>query len=84
MMEPINGISLDRLPVTNLKTVADLIYHDGPILSLLQHPKGDHYLYCWSDADDQYHRWLIFRAVDADLRLFLEEKEIALHDFRSR
>jgi hypothetical protein len=78
MMQTVKSVTLDRLPLENLVTIADLIYHDGPILSLLHHPKGDHYLYCWSDADEQYNRWLIFRVVDKDLQLFLEDKEITL------
>jgi hypothetical protein len=78
MLEMIKGTLLSFFPLGDLELIADLIYFDGPILSLLKNNKDDYYFYCWSDGDDQFNRWLVFRITSPDLHLYLEEKEITL------
>ena len=78
MLEMIKGTPLNFFPLGDLELIADLIYLNGPILSLLRNNKGDYYLYRWSDVDEQFNRWLVFRITSPDLHLYLEEKEITL------
>ncbi len=70
-MEAIEGIRLENFWLTDLRRVADLIYYDGPILSHFKNNQGDDYLYCWSDADEIYNRWLIFRVSRQSLNKYL-------------
>jgi len=73
-MENLIGSKLDHYPFRDLTIVADLIYFDGPILSLFKNTRGDNYLYCWSDSDEHYNRWAIFRVTDECLNLYLAGK----------
>jgi len=70
-MESIQGINLTQFPLKNLSKVAELIYFDGPLLSLFESPNKDNYLYYWCDVDNNYNRWLVFRINTRDLNLYL-------------
>jgi len=78
-METITGIKLERFWLTDLKRVADLIYYDGPIVSHFKNQPGDDYLYCWSDSDEHYNRWLIFRVSRQALNDYLTQ-QLTLRD----
>lgn len=66
MMETIRGSQLSKFPLEPLNLVADLLYYDGPFLSLLEseHNFGEsYYFYYWCNLDERYNRWLIFRVT---------------------
>jgi hypothetical protein len=50
-----------EFPFQGLFKVGDLVNYQGPLLSLFSNKKGELYLYDWSDSDNKYNRWLIFR-----------------------
>ncbi len=52
-------ICFDSSFFEQLTKVADLIYFDGPLLSLFRDRDGRRYLYHWCDVGQAYHRWLI-------------------------
>lgn len=72
-MEDIKTFKLDEFPL-KLNFVADLIYFEGPLLSLFKNETGDSYLYYWCDVDENYNRWIIFRLSKAKLKSYVFEK----------
>lgn len=55
------------MPVSGLTRLRDLLWLDGPLLTEYVHPQGDHYLYCWSDCDDDTTRWMVLRVSESNL-----------------
>jgi len=72
-MKDIKAFKLDKFPL-NLNFVTDLIYFEGPLLSLFKNESGDSYLYYWCDVDENYNRWMIFRLSKADLTSYIFKK----------
>jgi Zn-dependent peptidase ImmA (M78 family) len=66
------GISISRLPVTDLRKVRDLEYYEGPVLSEFHSRTGGTYLFSWCDMDARAHRWLVFRIGKDALSQFLQ------------
>src|SRR5437016_5084392 len=66
-MKPLNGTPIQHLPVRRLELVRDLIVHDGPLLSHLRHPSGDHYLRYWVDCDSTVNRWMLLRVSETNI-----------------
>lgn len=77
-MKDIRSFRLDNFPL-KLKIVTDLIYFDGPLLTLSENESGDSYLYYWCDADENYNRWMILRLGNADLTSYIF-KRLSLKD----
>lgn len=73
-MEEINGISLESLPIKDLRKVSDLIYYEGPLLSHFQSSNNENYLFFWTDVDDMFNRWLVFRISIERLQAYLHGK----------
>lgn len=75
-MKNINGIEIQKLSFTAQK-LGDLIYYEGPLLSLYvdtENP-GLYYLYKWADCDENVNRWLIAQTNEATLRKFFSKKD---------
>jgi len=67
------GIKLDKFPL-NLNFVIDLIYFEGPLLSLFKNESGDSYLYYWCDVDENYNRWMIIRLSKTNQESYILKK----------
>jgi hypothetical protein len=50
--------------------VADLLFYDGPLLSLFQTKEGDNYLFSWVDCDEASNRWLVFQITNEQLEAY--------------
>jgi len=72
-MQTLTGYQLDTFPL-QLKGIVDLIYFDGPLLTLFENESGDYYLYFWCDTDSDGHRWLVFRVTRLLLRLYVTQQ----------
>jgi hypothetical protein len=72
-MQTLTGYPLDTFPL-QLRGIVDLIYFDGPLLTLFENEYGDYYLYYWCDTDSDCHRWLIFRVTRPLLRLYVTQQ----------
>lgn len=68
-MDYFPALSLPALPLV-LRKVRDLIYYDGPLLSLFVDESGQSYLYNWCDCDAQCNRWLVFAVAPAALEAY--------------
>jgi len=72
-MELIKGSYLEKLPLEPLRIIADLVYYDGPLLTLLSSQSGENdYFYYWCDIDDRYNRWLVFRVTETQIKSYLQ------------
>jgi hypothetical protein len=74
-VEATAGTRVDVHPLRGLTKRADLIYHDGPILSVMENASGEPYLFLWCDADDQLNRWLAFRITADQLMGYTERRQ---------
>jgi len=76
MMEIIEG---HKLSLT-LSKIADLLYFDGPLVSLFEdNEKKTYYLYCWCDADENCNRWLVLRITERQIENYIKG-ELSLHE----
>jgi hypothetical protein len=77
-MKAMTGIKISKLGFIPQK-IGDLIYHEGPLLSLFidRNNPGTYYLYKWADCDEKVNRWLVLQLNTIDLRSFFY-KEISL------
>lgn len=79
-MQKIDGLLIPNLTFSPQK-LGDLIYYDGPLLSLFidEERQNDYYLYRWVDNSESENRWLITKITINDLTDFFEEK-LSLRD----
>jgi hypothetical protein len=70
-METLNKITQIPFPLAHLTRVRDLLYFDGPLLSLFQGNEGEYYLYYWCDADEEVNRWIVFKVESKALDAYL-------------
>ena len=79
-MKKIDGIKISKLGFIPQK-IGDLIYHEGPLLSLfIDRNNSDlYYFYKWVDCDEQTNRWLIVQLNAIALKSFFY-KEISLRN----
>jgi hypothetical protein len=70
-MIKLKGYSASEELFRDLKMIGDLVYYEGSLLSLFSNEKGELYLYDWSDSDDKYNRWLVFRVTLPQLLHYL-------------
>ena len=74
-MEVLRGNTLEDFPLAGLQKVGDLIYFEGPLLSLFQDQNGRYYIFYWCDTDSEVNRWLVFPVSRADLQAYLDKKK---------
>lgn len=70
-MIPLNGRKVDARSVPTYTWNADLIYFDGPMLSLYKQDDGQDVLFAWLDCDDRKNRWSVFPIKRDELRAYL-------------
>jgi hypothetical protein len=77
-MKAIEGTSISNLGFEPQK-LGDLLYFEGPLLSLFRDASdlNQYYLYKWADGDDDCNRWIVLPVRKIDLITFFE-KEITL------
>lgn len=79
-MREITGTKISKLGF-NSEKIGDLIYYDGPLLSLFIDSDNPYiyYLYLWVDSDETSNRWIITQVNPASLKAFLY-KQTPLRD----
>jgi hypothetical protein len=76
-----NKTNLNKL----LTRIGDIVYFDGPLLSLFENVKNGHlFLVDWIDRDESHNRWLVYRTDPVDLREFINGKISHLKLFNER
>jgi hypothetical protein len=69
----INGFVIKELPFS-LERVGDLMYYEGPLMSILKDNLGNAYLYDWVDSDDDNNRWLLYQITLSQLNDYINNK----------
>ena len=69
----VKGLNIN-FQISDLIKVSDLIYFDGPLLSLYVSRKGENYLFYWVDVDDEYNKWMFIRVDVHTLKEYLDKK----------
>lgn len=79
-MKELKGISIPTLGFIPQK-IGDLIYFEGPLLSLFldRNNPDTYYLYKWADCNETINRWLVIQLNSVSLRSFFF-KEISLRN----
>lgn len=72
-MKHLGGEQLLKFPFANLFKIGDLVHYQGPLLSLFSNTKGELYLFDWSDTNEKYNRWLVFRITLSQLIQYLNK-----------
>ncbi len=73
-MDTITGLPVPHTVIEGHKKTADLIYYDGPLLSLFRGEAGDQYLYYWCDSDVLYNRWIVVRVTYKEVGSLLSNR----------
>lgn len=73
-MEDICGVKLREFPLGDLKKVSDLIYFEGPLLSLFKDRFGNSYFYYWVDNDEATNRWLVLQVSNEQFKGYIDKK----------
>jgi hypothetical protein len=48
-----------KVNLLNHYKICDLLYHEGPLLTLFRDAKGRMFFYKWKDVADNYNKWLV-------------------------
>ncbi len=73
-MKRLSGVKINKLDFIPIKQ-GDLLYHEGPLLSVFKDALSDnYYFYKWSDCDDKAHRWLVFKVAIKHLKAFFDKQ----------
>lgn len=70
-MIELRGRKVDARSLPTYTWNADLIYFDGPMLSLYKQEDGQDVLFAWLDCDERKNRWSVFPIERDDLRSYL-------------
>lgn len=70
-------------PYPALTIIAELIEYEGPLLSLLQNPAGEFFLYKWCDNNETLNRWLLIQISDAQLHDLFKQQLSLLSIFQN-
>ncbi len=73
-MRTIIGADVGRVDFGSPSKVADLIFFDGPLLSLYRNNEGENLLHYWCESNEDTNRWLIFKSLDAQLEKYLRQQ----------
>ena len=72
-MENLDTYRIGKIDI-KFQRQGDLLYHEGPLLTHfinIENPQ-EHYFYKWSDCDDNFNRWAIFKISNDNLKLFFD------------
>ncbi len=71
-MKQLQGYKLNAHSFNNFQKVGDLVYFDGPLLSVFHDENNESWVYGWVDSDNQYNRWIIFKTSFRSLSSYLK------------
>lgn len=54
--------------------IEDIIYHDGPLLSLFEDERQESHLVLWCDCDDTVNRWMRVSVSKEDYASYIDGK----------
>jgi hypothetical protein len=63
------GDPISILPFGIKREREDILYYDGPILSIYQTDKGEFLVYYWCESNYEVNRWLVFEINELEAKL---------------
>lgn len=82
-MIKIDGKDLSRNQFPEYTWNADLVYLDGPLISLYRRNDGPDALFFWVDSNKTHNRWAVAEVNRSDLKNYLKEKATLLEIINS-
>ncbi len=73
-MKILKGFKLKDFPFENLKKIGDLIFFDGPLMSVFVDDSDCIFIFDWADSDDENNRWLVYEISIEKLTQYLYKK----------
>ena len=70
-MQILSGAKIQNSNLGEAVKVADLIYFEGPLLSLFRSRLSENLLFYWCDNSGTHNRWLVVKVSDATLDRYL-------------
>src|SRR5690554_3199593 len=77
-MRSLSGKTLEQGEKLSFVWNADLVYYDGPLVSLFK-KEDDDFIFFWVDCDRSHHRWVVAPAPREQLKGYLN-RDISLLD----
>jgi hypothetical protein len=71
-MRQVLGADIGNVDFGESNKVADLIFFDGPLLSLYRNNEGENFFHYWCEADNAVNRWLVFKVGDQEVEEYLK------------
>ena len=66
-------MTINKLNIPDLTNVGDLIYFDGPLMSLfVDKAKGHFYVFDWVNAHEQFNQWIAYQVSLSCLSNFMK------------
>lgn len=83
-MKQLKGISLAQLDFIP-EHLGDLLYQEGPVLAhfVNKDNPSDHYIYRWTDMNDNCNRWLVIKVTEKQLFEYLSRQTSLLQLIQS-
>jgi hypothetical protein len=78
-MDNVINIKIEISHIDDMMYIGDLLFFDGPFLSVFANKENEPYIYRWVDSDKEYSRWLIFKTSHYYLQLYLKGN-LSQHD----
>lgn len=69
-MRTIRGIEIDNFQLDGFRWVGDLVYFDGPFVSVYER-SGKIFVWKWAERGENYHRWIVYEIDHLSLSQFL-------------
>lgn len=77
------GHKVNSLPYRNLSQREDLLYYNGPLLTLFTEGDSKHVVFYWCDSDSEANRWLVFEIGERDVQP-LRDETISLRELTDK
>lgn len=72
-LNKINGFQIKEFPFS-LKRVGDLMFYEGPLMSVLKDNAGNAYIQDWVDSNNTSNRWLLYQININQLSDYINRK----------
>lgn len=73
-LQHIIGFNIPNLP-EELTKLGDLMFFDGPLMSVYINQESEPYIYDWVDSNDECNRWLLYKTDKAVLADYIYGKK---------
>lgn len=69
----ISGFNINEFPF-KLRKIGDLMYFEGPLMSVYSDSSGNAFIFDWVDSDEKNNRWLVYQVEKNQLSEYINNK----------